>query len=254
MRFSHALKSMIKFCFDRWWIPLTFTFLSGLIFVFSHFVNSPSFEKTAFYILMFSWIFLMVSTIFQLANKKWIQGIVSGVFFIGILGALIFYAVARLFIQQTRPDRFTDDLYIPDNIKIENPIDLPYSDSRRPDNIAKIKKSKTDFVLYNSFQPGLYEYDLWTGKIEKGVVYLKAYEVTKNCRLSPDRVEKQSMIRISNNKDTFVRFSSNGYFTIYEGDWGKPYAARFEIWFKPDNGGKARKLAQKNFKIEGWMR
>jgi hypothetical protein len=41
--------------------------------------------------------------------------------------------------------------------------------------------------------------------------------------------------------------------TIYEGDWGKPYAARFEVWFKPDNGGNEQKLFQKNYKIEGWM-
>jgi hypothetical protein len=43
-------------------------------------------------------------------------------------------------------------------------------------------------------------------------------------------------------------------FTIYEGDWGKPYSARFEIWFIPDNGGKERKLVEKNYKVEGWQR
>ena len=40
----------------------------------------------------------------------------------------------------------------------------------------------------------------------------------------------------------------------YEGDWGKPYAARLEVWFTPDSGGPDRKLMEKTFKIEGWQR
>ena len=44
-------------------------------------------------------------------------------------------------------------------------------------------------------------------------------------------------------------------FTIYEGHWGKPYAARFELWFVSDNsGGQEKKLLEKNYKIEGWQR
>jgi hypothetical protein len=50
------------------------------------------------------------------------------------------------------------------------------------------------------------------------------------------------------------RFGAKAGFTIYEGDWGKPYAARFEVWFKPDAGGAERKLAERTFKIEGWQR
>ena len=39
-----------------------------------------------------------------------------------------------------------------------------------------------------------------------------------------------------------------------EGDWGKPYAARFEVWFKPGSGQRERKLLERTFRIEGWMR
>jgi hypothetical protein len=49
-------------------------------------------------------------------------------------------------------------------------------------------------------------------------------------------------------------FLSNTTFTIYEGDWGKPYAARFEVWFVPDSGKPERKLMQQVFRIEGWQR
>jgi len=47
---------------------------------------------------------------------------------------------------------------------------------------------------------------------------------------------------IDNPTDSIIKFSSDTDFTIYEGDWGKPYVARFELWFKPDNGGQERKL------------
>ena len=50
------------------------------------------------------------------------------------------------------------------------------------------------------------------------------------------------------------RFGAKAGFTIYEGDWGKPYAARFEVWFEPDSGKDQRKLAERVFKIEGWQR
>ena len=49
-------------------------------------------------------------------------------------------------------------------------------------------------------------------------------------------------------------FFSNTHFTIYEGDWGKPYAARFEVWFTSESGDSDRKLMEKVFKIEGWQR
>lgn len=54
--------------------------------------------------------------------------------------------------------------------------------------------------------------------------------------------------------DISEKFGAKAGFTIYEGDWGKPYAARFEVWFKPDSGKQERKIAERIFKIEGWQR
>ena len=50
------------------------------------------------------------------------------------------------------------------------------------------------------------------------------------------------------------KFGTNDHFTIYEGDWEKPYGARFEVWFKADNENEEIKLFEKNYVIEGWMR
>ena len=72
--------------------------------------------------------------------------------------------------------------------------------------------------------------------------------------LSTDRLPNSSSVKVYNPTDSIKKFGTTSHFTIYEGDWGQPYASRFEVWFKPDNGGKERKLFKKNYKIEGWMR
>jgi hypothetical protein len=149
------------------------------------------------------------------------------------------------------PDHYADNLSIPKNIKLNLPSDSTFS----------FRDTTPNFELYNSFQPGIYSYTIWTKKIDKGYCYLKAFEVTKNDPLSADRLKETSKIEVYNPTDSIVKFSmgkskynDDRYFTIYEGDWDKPYAARFEVWFVPENGGQERKLIEKNFKIEGWMR
>jgi len=86
------------------------------------------------------------------------------------------------------------------------------------------------------------------------MLYLKAFEVTKGTPLSVDRLKERANEWIGWSDDPEELFFSNTHFTIYEGDWGKPYAARVEVWFTPDLGGSDRKLMEKVFKIEGWQR
>ncbi len=110
------------------------------------------------------------------------------------------------------------------------------------------------FRLLTGMQPGIYGvvYSLNPG--EPGSVYLKAFEVTKGTSLSVERLEAKSKTRMTWSPDSSERFGAKAGFTIYEGDWGKPYAARFEVWFTPDSGNPDRKLAERIFRIEGWMR
>ena len=53
--------------------------------------------------------------------------------------------------------------------------------------------------------------------------------------------------------DHFTCHVNSKRFTISEGDWGEYYAARIEVWFK-DSNGKERKLMEKVYAVEGWMR
>jgi len=72
---------------------------------------------------------------------------------------LTFYLCLLLYFVKSnqRNDNYADDLKILNNIQINKADELTEP--------TKIKK--TDFFIYNSFQPGLYTYVVWTGKIEK---------------------------------------------------------------------------------------
>jgi hypothetical protein len=117
-----------------------------------------------------------------------------------------------------------------------------------------IREGDPKFELWNSFQPGIYDSEIWINPGETGMLYLKAFEVTKGTPLSVGRLKQKSNEWIGWSDNPKELFFSNSHFTVYEGDWGNPYAARFEIWFSPDSGADDRKLMEKIFKIEGWER
>jgi hypothetical protein len=219
--------------------------------VLCEFTNEPKLQNYSFLFFLLGFLGLIISTIYQLIKKRWrfaiLTTIIMGVSFV----AFFFYSIVLFWKDQSMPDKYADNLKIPTNLKINEPLQ-----QTQPTNIADV-----DFYIYNSMQPGLYLYAFWTKKIDKGKIYLKAYEITQNDPLSVDKLKESSTISVFNSTDSLVMFQmdkrnldSGRPFTIYEGDWGKPYAARFELWFIPDNGGQERKLIAKNYKIEGWQR
>lgn len=119
---------------------------------------------------------------------------------------------------------------------------------------GSVREGSPSFEIRNSFQPGIYDSFIWINSGEPGMLYLKAFEVTKSTALSVERLKERSCEWVGWSENPEELFFSNTHFTIYEGDWGKPYAARLEIWFRPDSGEPDRKLMEKVFKIEGWQR
>ena len=117
-----------------------------------------------------------------------------------------------------------------------------------------VKRGADEFILRNGMQPGIYNLTLRLNPGEPGVAYLKAFEVTKGTRLSEARLHDRSNERIGWSKNPDEKFLYENEFTIYEGDWGKPYAARIEVWFRPDSGKPERKLIERVCKVEGWQR
>ncbi len=119
---------------------------------------------------------------------------------------------------------------------------------------SSIKNGEPIFELYNSSQLGIYDSEIWINPGEPGMLYLKAFEVTKETPLSARRLKTRSNEWVGWSDDQTELFLSNTHFTIYEGDWDKKYAARFEVWFSPDSGEADRKLIEKVFQINGWQR
>ena len=200
----------------------------------------------------------MITELFTLCfDKKLRKNIfrfaITGLLILLIIIGVLLFLLAKFFEIQSKPDGFADNLKIPENIQISYPKN-DGTNSRGSDWPTFSPGISTDFQLYNSFQPGLYRFDFWTGKIESGTIYLKAYEITQNYALSVSRLSKESSIRVNNATDHILRIGTAHDFTIYEGDFGKPYAARFEVWFKPDSGGPENKLMEKNYIIEGWQK
>lgn len=247
------MKKLIFICFDKFWRPLLFFIISLVFVILTWNTKNQLLANISISVFLLSLSGLLFSAIYQFLKKRWIKGIVTVLTFFLSIAGIFMYTVLMLFIETIDGDHWADNLKIPSNILIDSTYYIG-SEHNRPDSIINLRKTKTDFQLYESFQPGLYEYDFWTNKLESGSIYLKAFEITQSYPLSADRLADDSKIIIVNKSDSIIRFESPNHFTIYEGDWGKPYAARFEVWFKPAKNGNERKLYEKNFIIEGWQR
>lgn len=119
---------------------------------------------------------------------------------------------------------------------------------------AGVVGGEPDLQLYQGLQGGIYQATWLCNPGEAGVTYLRAYEASRGTRLSAQRLEEATACRMGWSEQPNELFCAPAEFTIYEGDWGKFYAARFELWFRPDAGGEERLILSKHFRIEGWMR
>lgn len=119
---------------------------------------------------------------------------------------------------------------------------------------AAVIRGKSSLELSDSYQGGIYNAQVRCNPMARGRIYLKAFEITRNEPLSADPLKTSTTEWVGWSDDPDEQFLSETHFSIYEGDWEQYYGARFEVWFKPDDGGGERKLLERNFKIEGWMR
>jgi hypothetical protein len=237
------MKRLLSDYCTKWYIPVLVSVLVGFLCLF---IITLPYEITFYIALGLPFTALVISCILgimKLFKKLYLQGILQiiATVALGITGTL-FLVVYMMFYPY---DFYADNLEIPHSLKLEIPKKYRYKNDH-------FKKS-TDFELYNSFQPGIYTYDISINKTGKGIVFLKAYEVTQKDQLSIEELKLRSAITVKPS-DTIIRYRLKDDFTIYEGDWSHPYAARFEMWFRSDATGKETKLAQKYYKIEGWMR
>lgn len=168
-------------------------------------------------------------------------------------------AALEIFEQSPRQDRpFTPLALQQINSELQSVLSSPMAAQRGFDPSLmpseSIKSGEPDIHIENSMQRGIYFVFAYVNPGESGYAYLKVFEATKGTPLSVDKMSASSIEYIGwsdNPKELFFYTSEN---TIYEGDWGVYYPARFELWFVPDSGKPERKLIENIFKIEGWQR
>ncbi|GEM_PF-6299119 len=165
--------------------------------------------ETFEYLLLISIVIIIISVVFVIMKSKWYFVINQ----IGILGVSMFYLMS--FIMLNPYDNFADDLEIPKNIKFERP-------KTEIDTLAV--KLENTFEIKNGVQPGIYEYYFWFKPKEKGELYLKVSEISKNIPLSEQQIKSTSLINVQA-KDSLQLFHKE--FTIYEGDGGNSTVQRF---------------------------
>ena len=100
---------------------------------------------------------------------------------------------------------------------------------------------------------GVYYYDFSYGTLPAGDVFLRCYEVTENCPLSEERLPDETTVHIDA-KPSFSKLVEKKRFVISEGDWEDYYAARIEVWHRDAKTGDERKVMEKVYRVEGYMR
>lgn len=251
------MRKLFTYFLKTWWVPVLFWGLSSALALKNEHTSNIALDIANPILFTVSMLFLVISIIYQLIKKQWLSMVLILVCSAGIIVASLIYMI---YVENSYTDKWADHLSIPEGIPVYEPIPLSYNDESRADYDPRLADSlnsrkirHTDFQIYSTFQPGLYKFDFWTGRIEPGELYLRAFEITREAPLSTERLRENSKMNIYNPTDSVMKFHSPSYCMISEGDWGKPYAARFEVWFKPD-AGPERKLFSKNYKIEGWQR
>lgn len=244
--YKEAIKPILQAYLGMWYIPII---VAGVLGVMGLFMMNSASEMILYTSLGVPFTALLISGIigfFRLVKKDYLKGIlqISITFILSIVGLSILSVLMRF----NSYDYYSDNLEIPKNIKLDRPIDVFSKEEK--DAILNLEITNQKFILFNSFQPGIYRYYVWLSPKEKGFIYLRAYEITKNDRLSEARLMKSSKIEI----DTLDLKLYSKEFMIFEGDWEKPYSARIELWFVPKESTEEYMLLSKNYIIEGWMR
>lgn len=237
--------NLINFYFNKWYAPVLLAVASGVMCFFLVSIRYKYVLELCLLIPFFTLLASLWLSVKRLFRKDYINGVLQLITTLGFSFIVVYIAYVICFFYPY--DFFGQSHTVPEGVKYNIPLE-----QGKPSNSAI-----NEITLYNGIQPGIYYYSVQVTNLPAGSIYLKAYEVTENTPLSADRLPGRSAIKIEKPiADTPVILSlpAQRDFTIYEGDWGDPYLARFELWFKPDAGGKEKKLSEKIYKIEGWMR
>lgn len=204
--------------------------LAALVFGISAYVSMLVFKIFALLLFLLALVLVIYRFLYLVNIKRYRKAI----FFLVVIGAMTLagmgLAAYRLFTDPMTVEWKAEDLK---GRPAETPPFLGLM-AKRPDSIVNRSYHKTHFQLYRSFRDGFYEYDVWLPKIDSGFTYLKGFLLNGDT-LRSQSMYRHSRARVFNGDQSFRRFKSNRYIVLYEGGWGPPFPARFEVWYHFNN-------------------
>ncbi|MBR5480565.1 MAG: hypothetical protein IKU85_02545 [Bacteroidaceae bacterium] len=226
------------------WFLIPVGYYYGVKGTFKYMQTSP--EKTDFYlgIDMLMLLLHIVAILFLLHRRSMVQ------FSLAVVVGFFMFAVAVLggMMLESAPTDFARKHPIPEGLAYHLPL------PEHADMEAKVNPadSTTYLQIRNGLQGGIYEFSFFYPQLPEGVIHLQCYEAGTGLSLSAREIKKKTRHQVGKT-DNFTCLIRNKEFTIYEGDWGDCYAARVEVWFE-DKKGTKRKLTEKTYGVQGWMK
>ena len=141
------------------------------------------------------------------------------------------------------------NIEIPEGENYQKPTE--YLNNKEVDSLKALTVDSEKIEIIGTGYSG-YDFYMWHKPTEKGEIYIKAFEITKNQRLSEWKLTNRTKNTISELSDDYRLFT--GSTVIDEGTFEKYYPARFELWFKSANDEIEKKLTEKSYLIDGWDR
>jgi len=225
---------LIKKYFTVWWIPIITYLIPILIFILGNILKEDDLIDLSLIVFFINFLGNIISAIVQIVIKKWYF------IFPQLIVTIFLFIITSVIFTLSPPDYYGANKTIPENIKIENPIETEINED---DLIVN------DFKIAAYSQPGIYTYYTNYQPKVKGSFFIRVFEITSNDKLSEKEILYRSKIIVND----LERKMYSGEFVIYEGSWGDKYGARIELWYQPENGIEY-KIVEKNYVVEGWMR
>jgi hypothetical protein len=168
------------------------------------------------------------------------------------LGLLVLVAIGLFFgsiwYYSWQDSKFYD-IEIPEGENYQKPTE--YLNNKQLDSLKNLAVDSERIEIIGTGYDG-YDFYMWHKPTEMGEIYIKAFELTKNQRLSEWKLTNRTKNLISELSDDYKLFT--GRTVIDEGTFEKYYPARFELWFKSEKDGAEKKLTEKSYLIDGWDR
>jgi hypothetical protein len=162
------------------------------------------------------------------------------------IGALIFIGcLVGVFILGISYDSYQESKFYniktPKNLNLEKTVEN--YNNQELDSLNKLNVKSEKLIIVGKGYSG-YDFFIWHKPIEKGEIYIKAFEITQNIELSKEKLESRTKNRITELGKNYKMYKGSSL--IYEGTFDEYYPARFELWFKSEKTGIEKKIVEKS--------